>query len=325
MSDSPSTSERLLAGERRALGQMISWAEDGDPRFPAALAEIYGRVGRSWRVGITGPPGAGKSTLASRLMRLHRAAGESVGVLAVDPTSPISGGALLGDRIRMDDLTGDDGVFIRSMASRGGHGGLARAAADACDVMDAFGFDRLLLETVGVGQAEFDVVSATDSVVVVLCPGAGDGIQAMKAGILEVADVLVVNKSDLPGADRLVLDLEEAVHTRGIRKGEGEWQTPVVACAAGRGEGVEAVGDAVEEHRAHLSAGDLTTARARKRVEHVRRVVDDLLDEAIWGEGRRGDGVEAALRGGATPYDVARTVVASVLSGQTSAAPETRT
>ena len=228
--DANALTQSLLAGERRSLSRLISWAEDGDPRFARVLAEVYGRVGSGWRVGVTGPPGAGKSTLANALLEELRARGETVGVLAIDPSSPFSGGALLGDRIRMEERTADAGVFIRSMASRGSHGGLARAAVDACDAMDAFGFDRILIETVGVGQAEYDVVSAADTVVVVLCPGAGDGIQAMKAGILEVADVLVVNKADLPGADRLVLDLEDAVHTRDIRRGP----------ASGEGDGSSA-------------------------------------------------------------------------------------
>src|SRR5262249_51728539 len=160
-----------------------------------------------------------------------RARGATIGILAVDPSSPISGGALLGDRIRMEERTGDPGVYIRSMASRGSRGGLARASVDACDAMDAFGFDFVLLETVGVGQAEHDVASAADTVLVVLCPGAGDGIQAMKAGLIEMADVLVANKSDLAGADRLVLDLEETVHVRqtDARRPADAWSTPVVA------------------------------------------------------------------------------------------------
>ena len=160
--------ERLLGGDRGAMARMISWAENGDARFPEALAAVYERVGRSWRIGVTGPPGAGKSTLVNELTRVWRTRERTVGILAVDPSSPISGGALLGDRIRMEERTLDSGVYIRSMATRGSHGGLARASVDACDVMDAFGFDEILVETVGVGQAEYDVVSATDTVLVVL-------------------------------------------------------------------------------------------------------------------------------------------------------------
>ncbi len=311
--DAPDIAERLLSGERFALARLISWAEDGDPRFPAALARIWDRVGSAWRVGVTGPPGAGKSTLVNALTMALRAEERTVGVLAIDPSSPYTGGALLGDRIRMEDRTADAGVFIRSMASRGSHGGLARAASDATDVMDAFGFDRILIETVGVGQAEYAVVSAADTVLVVLCPGAGDGIQAMKAGILEVADVLAVNKADLAGADRLVLDLEEAVHTRSVRR-DG-WQVPVVPCSASRGEGILDLRAAVGRHRDHL-AGDLAAVRARKRIEQVKRVAAERLDEELWGPRGYSERVETALREGSTPYDVAARVVAAVLGDE---------
>ena len=224
-------SERLLQGDRSALARLISWTENGDPRFGPALDLVYARVGRGARTGFTGPPGAGKSTLVNQVAKSYRQQNQSVGILAVDPSSPFSGGALLGDRIRMEERTLDPGVFIRSMASRGSHGGIAQATVDACDVMDAFGMEQILIETVGVGQAEYDVVAAADTVVVILCPGAGDGIQAMKAGLLEVADVLVVNKADLPGADRLADDLEEAVHVRFGREAFFRDAKPQVAFA----------------------------------------------------------------------------------------------
>ena len=249
------TPERLLARDRRALARLITWAENAHPRFPGALREIYGHVGRARRLGVTGPPGVGKSTLCNGLVSCLRERGSEVGVLAVDPSSPFTGGALLGDRIRMESHTKDPGVFVRSMASRDSHGGLARAAVDACDVMDAFGFDELILETVGVGQAEYDIVSAADTVIVVLCPGAGDSVQAMKAGLLEVADVLVVNKNDAPGADRLVSDLEDAVALR--RESRDGWTTPVVRSSAGRGLGLEDVLAAVDTARQQILNGEL--------------------------------------------------------------------
>jgi LAO/AO transport system kinase len=306
--------ERLLAGEKSALARLISWAENGDPRFPEALSAIYPRVGRAARFGITGPPGAGKSTLVSALVAEVRARGETVAVLAIDPSSPFTGGALLGDRIRMEERTADPGVFIRSMASRGGRGGLARAAFDACDAMDAFGYDVILVETVGVGQAEFDVAEAADTVVLVLCPGAGDGIQAMKAGILEVADVLVVNKADLPGADRLMLDLTEAVHTRGIKRADdgAGWEVPVVATCASTGAGLPALLEALDRHRGARTRPELAAARCRKREVQVRRVVMERLEDELFGQGGYGERAESGLRSGATPYDVAGAILAEV-------------
>jgi LAO/AO transport system kinase len=310
---------RVLDGERGALARMISWAENGDARFADALAEVFPRIGQAWRVGVTGPPGAGKSTLTNELAEHLSAAEQTVGVQAIDPTSPFSGGALLGDRIRMEARTSDPRVFIRSMASRGSHGGLARAAVDACDAMDACGLQNVLVETVGVGQAEYDVMGATDTVLVVLCPGAGDGIQAMKAGLLEVADVLVVNKSDQPGADRLAADLSEAVHVRGIHREEraDEWEVPIVRTTAATGEGVEDVLAAMAAHRAHLEAGDLARLRAARRVDQVRRVVGERLDEELWGTaaapGLMRERAESRLGQSATPYHVAEEILASVL------------
>lgn len=316
--------ERVIAGDRRALSRLISWAENGNAKFPEALEALYSSIGGAWRVGITGPPGAGKSTLVNELAHALRREEREVGILAVDPSSPFTGGALLGDRIRMDELTGDKHVFIRSMASRKSHGGMARAGVDACDVMDAYGMDRILIETVGVGQAEYDVMGACDTVVVVMCPGAGDGVQAMKAGILEVADVLVVNKSDMAGAERLADDLSEAVHTRAIRNDEwagknGEaWTVPVVLASAGRAQGIDKVLEAITAHRAMLeSCGEsgLEDARRKKRVAQVRRVIDEELGARIWNTDELGARLEKALAAGATAYGVAAEVVDDLLQG----------
>lgn len=301
MNSTASLSERLVQGDRAALARLITWAENGDPRFAHELSNVWPRVGRAWRLGITGPPGAGKSTLVNEAARLLRKAEKTVGIVAVDPSSPFTGGALLGDRIRMDERTMDPGVFIRSMASRGSHGGLARAAASACDVLDAFGFDFVLLETVGVGQAEYDVLDAADTVVVVLCPGAGDSIQAMKAGLLEVADVLVVNKADQPGADRLLNDLVEATHVRFTKRA---WKVPVVAASAGTQFGVDAVLDAVDQHRTHLNEQGLEAARRAKRIEQVRHAISEGLAEALWGDGGVRGRVERELASGASPHAI---------------------
>ncbi len=324
MKDPGELTARLLQGDRAALARSISWAENGDPRFARVLEAVYDRVGRAWRLGITGPPGAGKSTLTNELARLYREAGETVAVLAVDPSSPYTGGALLGDRIRMEERTLDPGVYIRSMASRGGHGGLARAAVDACDAMDAFGFQRILLETVGVGQAEFEVVGAADTVLVVVHPGAGDGIQAMKAGLLEVADVLVVNKGELPGADQLVLDLEEAVHVRlrpSLRPDRNTadagpaWTPPVVRVSAKRREGLGDLVAAVDAHRAFLEQGGrLEQRRGERRVEQVRNVVAERLLDTLWGSRDLGRALAGRLDAKTTPYAAAAAILEPILA-----------
>ncbi len=305
------TAERLLDGDRRALARLITWAENADPRFPAALRRVYASVGRARRVGVTGPPGAGKSTLVNRLVSALREQGRQLGVLAVDPSSPFTGGALLGDRIRMEGHTSDPGVFIRSMASRMSHGGLARAAVDACDVMDAFGFDDVILETVGVGQAEYDIMSAADTVVVVLCPGAGDGVQAMKSGLLEVADVLVVNKDDVLGSDRLVLDLEEAVHLRFA--GGSDWTVPVVRASAGKAEGTSDVLDAIGKHREFLGVEGLRARRRKMRLGQVKRTALELIAEALWSDESFSSRILSDLDDGRTPYDIAGEVRAQIL------------
>lgn len=210
--------EGFEQGRRTALARAISVVENQREGFQTLLHRLHPRLGRAHRIGITGPPGAGKSTLTAELIRRYRARGETVAVVAVDPTSPFTGGALLGDRVRMNDVGLDDGVFIRSMATRGSLGGLAVTTKEVADVLDAFGFDRLLVETVGVGQSELDIAQAADTTVVVLVPESGDAIQAMKAGLMEISDLFVVNKADRPGAQRLVKDLEMMLH---LREGPG--------------------------------------------------------------------------------------------------------
>ena len=215
----PESSERALleafeAGEARALARAISWVENGRPGFEGLLSAMHSRVGRAHRIGITGPPGAGKSTLIHALARAVRKNGERVGVVAVDPTSPFTGGALLGDRIRMTGAAGDDGIFIRSMASRGSQGGLATTTREVADLMDAFGFERVVVETAGVGQSELEVAEAADTTVVVLTPESGDSIQAMKAGLMEIGDIFVVNKADRPEAKRAAGELKTILRMR---------------------------------------------------------------------------------------------------------------
>lgn len=240
---------RFWKGDTTAAARLITLAENRDPQWPRYRTALSRKIGRAFRTGFTGPPGAGKSTLVDSCARSLRAKKKKVGIVAVDPSSPFTGGALLGDRIRMQRVQLDPGVFIRSMATRGALGGIAKATVDACDVLDAFGFEEILIETVGVGQAETKILEAADTVVVVLCPGLGDGVQAMKAGLMEIADLFVVNKSDLPGAERLKNEIADMLT---LRKGKNDWEPLVVETAAANGKGVDGFLDAVNQHRKYL-------------------------------------------------------------------------
>jgi LAO/AO transport system kinase len=299
------------------VARLISLVEDGHPALREVMALIATDAGRAHVVGLTGAPGVGKSTTTSRLVAVHRAAGRRVGVLAVDPSSPFSGGALLGDRIRMSDHAADPEVFIRSMASRGHLGGLSWAAPQALRVLDAAGCDVVLLETVGVGQSEVEVAGTADTTVVLLAPGMGDGVQAAKAGILEVADVLVVNKADREGADRAVSDLRHAA-SLGAGADPGAWRVPVVRTVATDGTGVDDLLTAVEAHRAWLGAEGLR----RRRVRRAGREIEGLALEALRARvgGLAGDTRLEALAddvvdGRADPYAAADHLVASLTSG----------
>jgi LAO/AO transport system kinase len=273
--DVPRLVERAREGDARSVARLISLVEDASPAVREIAAALTPHTGHAHVVGLTGAPGVGKSTTTAALVRAHRAAGRRVGVLAVDPSSPFSGGALLGDRVRMQDAAGDDGVFIRSMATRGHLGGLAWATPQALRVLDAAGCDVVLVETVGVGQSELEVASLADTTLVLLAPGMGDGIQAAKAGILEVADVLVVNKADRAGADGTVRDLRHTLSLGDRRPGDGGWRPPVCRTVATRetDNGIDAVLDAVDSHRRWLaSSGEgrrRRTGRAAREIEAI--------------------------------------------------------
>ena len=279
--------KRVLAGDSRAVARAISVVEREDAASAALIGRLYARTGSALVVGLTGAPGVGKSTLVDRLTSAFRRERLRVGVLAVDPTSPFSGGAILGDRIRMQDHAVDDGVFVRSMATRGQLGGLARATDDARIVLDAAGTDVVLIETVGVGQGEIDISRTADVSVVVMAPGSGDDVQAIKAGIMEIADVFVVNKADRDGADRAVAEIEAMLSLR--EHGIDEWRPPVVKTCAATGEGVDDVVAAVRRFAGRsVMADDRARRRARARLESilvgrlVRRIgMERDLDAAI--------------------------------------------
>ena len=292
-----------------SLARLISWTENRDPRIDEVLRRIYPRTGQAYRLGVTGPPGSGKSTLIARLSVALKNRGERVAVVAIDPTSPYSGGALLGDRYRMTEMSEDPDIFMRSMATRGSLGGLASATESTLDLLDAAGFTYLLVETVGVGQITLDIAKATDTVTVVLVPESGDGIQAMKAGLMEIADVFVVNKADREGAGQIENELESML---GLRPRRDEWRPEVLQTVAHTGEGVEDLLEAVDRHRNHMKSTDALKERRRRtlKLRLFGEARQEFLDrfEAAAGVGFE-DLLDRVERREMTPQDAARDIV----------------
>ena len=332
--------EQLLAGKHRALARVISKIEDRSPGYRDLVSDLHPHTGNATIVGITGSPGAGKSTLVDKMAETYRERGETVGVIAIDPSSPYSGGAVLGDRIRMASTIGDMDVFFRSMSARGTLGGLSTATTDAVKALDAFGKDRIIIETVGAGQNEVDIVGTADTVAVLVPPSSGDDVQMLKAGILEIGDVFVVNKADLDGADRTVQELREMVHMRdasplagtaghhGVDPGSpGEpdsetddsddeaWTPPIVETVAKTGEGVEPFLETLVDHRAWLeSSGELDSQRRERYEEEVRRLLREGAGELVRAEIDRHGGldgyVEAIAAKETDPYVVTEELLA---------------
>ena len=265
----------LLSGSKLAISRAITAVENEYDNAVEIMQSLYPHTGKGYIIGITGPPGAGKSTLTDKLTKEYRRRGKTVGIIAVDPSSPFSGGAILGDRIRMNELTMDDGVFIRSMATRGSLGGMSRKTAEVVKILDAAGKDIVIVETVGVGQSEVDIVKTADTTLVVLIPGMGDDIQAIKAGILEIGDVFAINKADREGVERLNLEIEMMLD---LDQAENTWRPKIMRTVASQNEGVVELVDAIEEHSAYLIQSGVIQ---RRRFERTRTEIMAMLDEAI--------------------------------------------
>jgi len=263
---------------RRQIARKISIAENSGGLEDRELSDIIGNIGNAFRIGITGPVGAGKSTLINKLALEQRSRGQSIGIIAVDPSSPFTGGAVLGDRVRMTELTLDEGVYIRSLATRGAFGGLTETSADAADILDSYGFERIIIETVGVGQTEIDIVEACDAVVVVLEPSSGDSVQAIKAGLMEIADVFAINKMDIQGANRFVEDVEGSIHLK--MSGSQPKVMPVIAV---KGEGVTELLDYLDEFfQEAKSSGSLQERREKQRVKRIKRLAEMMISKQLW-------------------------------------------
>ncbi|QCX79184.1 putative GTPase [Streptomyces sp. YIM 121038] len=318
MQDVPSLVAQAREGRPRAVARLISLVEGASPQLREVMAALAPLAGHAYVVGLTGSPGVGKSTSTSALVSAYRRAGKRVGVLAVDPSSPFSGGALLGDRVRMSEHASDPGVYIRSMATRGHLGGLAWAAPQAIRVLDAAGCDVVLVETVGVGQSEVEIASQADTSVVLLAPGMGDGIQAAKAGILEIGDVYVVNKADRDGADATARELNHMLGL-GEARTPGDWRPPIVKTVAARGEGTDEVVEALEKHRAWMEErGVLTARRVTRAAREIETIAVTALRERIsdlHGDVRLGALAERIVAGELDPYAAADSLVEGLTAG----------
>ncbi|KXG76885.1 putative GTPase ArgK [Fervidicola ferrireducens] len=308
--------EGILKKDKKTAARLITLIEREDPKAIDALKKLYKHTGNSYIIGITGPPGAGKSSLVNELAKKMRAKGKTVGIIAVDPTSPFTGGALLGDRIRMQDLTLDPGIFIRSMASRGSLGGIAKAAYDAVNVLDAFGMDYIIIETVGVGQTEIDIVKVADMVVVVLVPGLGDDVQAIKAGIMEIADIFAVNKSDREGADKLVTEIEMMLD---LSQKEFDLKPPIIKTVATTGIGIDELEAKISEHLSYIqNKGLLEQKRKEKTREKFMELIKFHISKMIFQE--KGDIIETLLKDISNkvidPYTAMEKLLQSIIKGE---------